>query len=1021
MTISQGANVSNADGRIGWDVNADGEVTVTGSDSSWECNASLLVGASGTGTMSIRDGGRVTGTWARIGHYGGAAGIVEVTGANSHWNCTDSLIVGNAGTGDLAISDSGAVDSSSATIGESDGSHGEVHVIDGGWTLADSLVVGHYGHGTLTINNGSVSATWCRVAWNAGSTGILSVAGPAGQLNLSQNLEIGEGGVGSMTVSGGASVSSTSSHIGNAGTSRGSVTVTGEGSIWTLTGSLEVGSGATGDVEILDGGVVDCLSDVIVHTSSVGAASVLVDGAESRFIATNGLTVGQASGGSGMVTLAHGAELHAATTIRANGRLDGAGTVVGDVSNEGMLAPGDVGGVLVVTGNVTQTGAGVFLATIDGPNSTGALAATGTVVLQGELQIQLAEGYNPDPGQVIEVITASSVTGQFDSITQSPGTLVNVIYESDRVLLEVFPAPDALRIEPDPAEVRVGFPKHLHAIATAAGVDFDVTGEAAWASDASTIASIEAPGQVRGEAVGQTTVTSTYDVLVADAAVEVRPLPAKLKTEMISVTPSGEPGNGESWDYRTAVSGDGRHVAFVSRAADLVVPTTNGELNVFVRDLATGHTHRVSIAFDGSDPDGPSDDPSLSANGRFVCFSSYASNLLAPNEDNNATHDVFVGDRDADGNGVFDEPDTLVITRVSVGTGSVEAPAGGAYGDISTDGRYVVFQTNSPLSPSDSGDLSDLYVHDRESVATTWISQNAAGQAANDGSHGPSISADGRFVAFHSDATDLGPADANLFGDVYWLDRDADENGVFDEPGTRVIERVSVSHDGGETDGSSYTASISDAGDVVTFLSYATNLVAGDSIDNFRDVYVWAHVTDQITRVNRTPDGEYSTGDNVGSLNLCPNGRFVGFRSAAEDMCGADGAAIGGYTFRYDFWTGRTETMSLSPFGDAPNGISGWIAFSYDGRVISFVSDADNLTPWDLNGVGDAFVRYDWSGDHDNDGDVDSADFAAFVDCLSGPGNVAPVGCGFFDRDADGDVDLSEFAEIQRDYTGAAP
>jgi len=258
-------------------------------------------------------------------------------------------------------------------------------------------------------------------------------------------------------------------------------------------------------------------------------------------------------------------------------------------------------------------------------------------------------------------------------------------------------------------------------------------------------------------------------------------------TTRVSVATSGTQANGESGG--SAITADGRYVAFGSNASNLVVGDTNGTGDVFVRDRVTGATTRVSVATGGTQANGDSSGPAISADGRYVAFDSNASNLVAG--DTNGCFDVFVHDRV-----------TGATTRVSVATDGTQAggfcedpiaPSGSGQAAISADGRYVAFWSKaSNLVAGDTNISADVFVHDRVTGATTRVSVASDGTQANNGGNSPVISADGRYVAFNSDNLVVGdPPD--VFQGVFVRDRI-----------TGAMTRVSVATGGATANNTSY-------------------------------------------------------------------------------------------------------------------------------------------------------------------------------------------------------------------------
>ncbi|MGH3656122.1 MAG: hypothetical protein ACRDUA_05640, partial [Micromonosporaceae bacterium] len=233
-------------------------------------------------------------------------------------------------------------------------------------------------------------------------------------------------------------------------------------------------------------------------------------------------------------------------------------------------------------------------------------------------------------------------------------------------------------------------------------------------------------------------------------------------TTRVSVASDGSQANDTS--LKPAVSAGGRYVAFVSLADNLVTGDTNGWWDVFVHDRRAGATTRVSVASDGSQAKGDlSTAPALSADGRYVAFVSWEDNLVTG--DTNGWGDVFVHDRR-----------TGATTRVSVASDGSQANAASGSPPglaISGDGRYVAFGSNADdLVPGDTNGTDDVFVHDRQTGATTRVSVASDGSQTNGGaSGGPAISAGGRYIAFTSSADNLVPGDTNGTYDVFVRDR----------------------------------------------------------------------------------------------------------------------------------------------------------------------------------------------------------------------------------------------------------
>jgi Tol biopolymer transport system component len=228
-------------------------------------------------------------------------------------------------------------------------------------------------------------------------------------------------------------------------------------------------------------------------------------------------------------------------------------------------------------------------------------------------------------------------------------------------------------------------------------------------------------------------------------------------TTLVSRNSAGGEGDGASGT--PDLSTDGRYVAFHSNAANLVAGDTNAVTDIFVRDRQTGTTTRVSKSSAGVEGDHISINPRISADGRYVTFLSVATNLVSG--DTNVKVDIFVRDRQTG--------TTYLVSKSSAGVlgdGDSEDPA------ISADGRYVAFPSASTnLVAGDTNAVNDIFVRDRQTGTTTLVSKSSAGVAGDGNSYNPSISADGRYVVFGSDATNLVAGDTNTAPDIFVRDR----------------------------------------------------------------------------------------------------------------------------------------------------------------------------------------------------------------------------------------------------------
>lgn len=374
-------------------------------------------------------------------------------------------------------------------------------------------------------------------------------------------------------------------------------------------------------------------------------------------------------------------------------------------------------------------------------------------------------------------------------------------------------------------------------------------------------------------------------------------------TTRVSISGTGEQGNGVS--SLPAISNNGQIVAFQSLASNLVAGDTNNRADIFVRDLQANTTNRISVSGTGEQGNGNSvSAPSISEAGRFVAFVSDSSNLVSG--DANNLPDVFVRDLQAN-----------TITRASVsasggGTDSFEVPA------ISASGRFVAFESGvSSLVPGDVNSVSDIFVRDLQANTTTRVSVSGTGSEGNAGSFTPAISANGRFVAFESAASNLVGGDGNNSRDIFVRDLQAN---------TTVL--VSLSATGDIANGDSKHPSISADGRFVAFSSEASNLVPGDT-NNRSDIFVRDLQTNTTTRISAD-----AAGDIANDISLLPaisnNGKRVAFYSLASNLVAGDTNNVSDI-FVFDFdsvsntvgGTLNNDTLTGSNGSDIINGFGG--------------------------------------------------------------------------------------------------
>lgn len=426
-----------------------------------------------------------------------------------------------------------------------------------------------------------------------------------------------------------------------------------------------------------------------------------------------------------------------------------------------------------------------------------------------------------------------------------------------------------------------------------------------------------------------------------------------------------------------AISSTGRYIAFASLASNLVRSDTNRKQDIFVRDRRAGITTRISVSSDERQANGESGEPSISGDGRYVAFSSRASNLVARDTNmcsyaSGATlpcRDVFVRDRQ-----------TGTTRRVSVSSSGQQGNFDSFSPSISANGRYVAFVSGtSNLAPGDTatcfeGDnCEDIFVHDLKTRTTTIASVSSSERQGSGYSSEPSINADGRYVAFRYSRfnSNLVPGRRDIFGDVLVRDR---------REGTTI--RASVSSSERQANAGTGSPSISANGRYVAFDSMASNLVPGDTaqcgnargdVYNCSDVFVRDLASGRTSRASVSSSEAQARGEERGSYDpsISGDGRYVAFASDSSNLVKNDtnkcfDTANCDDVFRRDRVAGKTERASVSNSGASGQGNaeSRGPAISRDGLHVTFESLASNfIGADDTNGKQDIFVRTELQGD----------------------------------------------------------
>jgi hypothetical protein len=469
------------------------------------------------------------------------------------------------------------------------------------------------------------------------------------------------------------------------------------------------------------------------------------------------------------------------------------------------------------------------------------------------------------------------------------------------------------------------------------------------------------------------------------------------KITLVSKNVYGVQTNGMSW-YPT-ISDDGRYVAFRSAASNLVTGDTNGSEDVFVKDLKTGVVKLVSCSTAGVIGNGSSEIAAISADGLYVVFNSYASNLVA--NDTNGDSDVFLKNLT-----------TGAITLISTSSYGIHSNGDSWCASISDDDRYVTFQSRGTnLVESDTNDVWDVFVKDLQTGNTILASVTQDGEQGNGISDCPGISADGRYLIFESLASNFVDGDSNGTWDTFVKDLQTGE-----------IICVSTSSDGVVGNSMSAGYSISNDDRFVTFVSASSNLVDDDT-NGTADIFVKDLQTGITVRVSVSSSGE--EGDAAsGDLTLdgyayfpiiSADGRYVTYISLSDNLVSGDTNST---------WDVFQTTNPLAAIIDTTPPVVTLSVEKYNTgeATVAVVTVTD-----DLAGVADGTAVY-LDVDLNNDGDFTDAGETGFATALMENGTatfVSPTWMpeGIYNlqarvSDGLGNEGTSNTATITVDYTG---
>jgi hypothetical protein len=400
---------------------------------------------------------------------------------------------------------------------------------------------------------------------------------------------------------------------------------------------------------------------------------------------------------------------------------------------------------------------------------------------------------------------------------------------------------------------------------------------------------------------------------------------AQSPVERVSLSSSGQ--QADRLSYAGPFSTDGRFTAFASEATNLVPNDTNGFRDAFLRDRLLGTTQRISVSSAGVEGNSAVNEAGISANGRWACFSSFASNLVAG--DNNASGDVFVRDLSAG-----------TTERASVDSSGAEAFGDSYWGSLSGDGRFVLFRSRAPLAGQTS--FYRLLRRDRLLGRTELVDPVPAGCTRYGSTWYPSMSTDGRFIGFQARV------------EISGIPGIRDQVFVYDAQTGTVIQ-ASSAPGGAPADSDSLWPVIAPDGSTIAFSSWASNLVAGYTPDSYGALFVHDLGNGANELVSVSAAGVPARGANYFPRSLSDGGRFVSFDSFNSTLVAGDtNAAVD--SFVKDRLTGALRRVSVTTRGtQLANG--GWGGhLTPDGRFLSLSSDDAHLVAGDTNGVADSFV-----------------------------------------------------------------
>lgn len=439
-------------------------------------------------------------------------------------------------------------------------------------------------------------------------------------------------------------------------------------------------------------------------------------------------------------------------------------------------------------------------------------------------------------------------------------------------------------------------------------------------------------------------IVATFVTLLVSVSLAATNIDGDYSLFRASVGTGDVQGNGPS--YHANTSYDGRYVAFESYAQNWVYDGPANQPNyadIFLRDLETDQTSKLTTGLVGGTANDKSFGPTLSFDGRYIVYDSYASNLVQG--DTNGANPWAV-----DGLDIFLYDQVLGTTqRVSLNYAG-EQIMGNSAGLISGDGRYIVFASDGPnvMSATSTTNVSHFYIRDWQTGAIERITNPMDG--GDPGVLAISPSYDAQYIAYSADGGNIVPNDTNNALDIFLYNR---------QTGTTTL--VSKSLSGSSGNGPSNQPQITPSGNYIVFMSFASDLVPGDT-NNVEDIFLYETATGNIQRVSVSENGQEANGKNREPA-ICEGGRYVAWTSSATNLIAGDNNGFMDVYF-YDVVKDEIRLASVDTNGFPADNNAHRSSLSPDCRYIAFASDADNIILNDTNGLRDIFMgRLIWPFD----------------------------------------------------------